>query len=460
MSTLGFIQITCPNCSTCYALSTHSILTDQAKDLDKYLKGEVETLNANFHCSKCDYSFQTQVEAEALRVETKAAQEIDTNKLKEAFTEQKQIEESIQAIDEQPLTKATSTENVSTDDNSTEAFEAFSARASDLTEEAAEEKTQVIHEDILEQIKQSTAQDRLVQDLVQSSWGEPLNPVQASGADDWSSFNTASVSTTSKVNNTEDIDYSQYAIDNYRDMQDTTNQGSGLSGHTAFTDQDQSDPEIYSDNTGNTPVNNPSRSTLSAKRIPTDKSTYASIAAILSPIIIVIIGLGYLSFHLKSNVKSADLLFSKLLPSALREAPAGLFIQQTQIRPLVLENGDVVNVVEAKIVNNSAKTIEAIQVEGLGFANAGNISQRERIMLGNPISARTVKLKSLTPTSIRELQSREMRKSINLRPNAKLDFVLVFTEPVNPKILESPNANDLGSKDMTSFALRVFGVKS
>lgn len=178
-------------------------------------------------------------------------------------------------------------------------------------------------------------------------------------------------------------------------------------------------------------------------------SPLSTLALLLLPLIVCLALLGASTLYLRNNLKASEKLLTSLFPGAAREAPSGVFIQQPKLETVVLDSGDVVNVVTGTVVNQSKKILTALTIEALGFSDSGKIITTERISAGNPISSNNATIKTLTPSNIKELQSKEAKNFI-LRPDTKMRFTLVFTRPVRTS---GEDAN------IASFATRVFSAR-
>lgn len=498
MSSTAKLIVTCPACSSSFQLSEDSKLEESLlSQVSSLIKGNSQEFSAKFHCSSCDFSFNSDLKTEHIvgknPISSQPTFDSYTQTNQEDFTNESEITppEDLQAQEVDYFNEPTTSDH-----------------------------TQVVDQDILEDIRSEGSSRLSFTDITAGSnswdqqdlWGEKdESKDQAVASDSFqlnkedrsslSSLPTSSAHTTYSVN--QDIqheDYSKYAVnsfaeaqsssknDMWRDSADTEGfKPAGMSSRESaqtlhstpakslfaqpgsISDQLSAIDSMstsFSDNnfTGSSSSSRQPNFESYADKETIERSAGSTVTLLVLPILLVLAGLSYLTFHLENNLKSADSAFNFLFPSSLREPPAGLFILEPSIRPLVLDSGDIVNVVQGKIVNKTKKTLDSIQLEGLGFSASGQLNNREKIMLGNPVSIRTVKLKTLTPSNIREIQSRDVKKALKLRPSSDMDFVFVFTDPVSPRVLDMPEQknngrNDSLNSDMSSFALRIFAVR-
>lgn len=177
---------------------------------------------------------------------------------------------------------------------------------------------------------------------------------------------------------------------------------------------------------------------------------FQSIAIFIVPLLLVFSLLGALTLYLRNDLSGSERLLSSLFPAAMREAPAGLFIQQPKFEVVVLDSGDTVRVLSGSVINQSKKALSAVMIEGLGFTDTGRVIS-EKTLAGNDLS-NSASLRSFAPSDIKLLQQREP-KNFLLRPGGKQNFVLVFSS--TPK----SGSSAVDSSSISSFAARIHSVR-
>ncbi len=432
------------------------------QQINKLLSHEITDFTSSYHCGACDFTFSSSLDASDISGDVSSASQPAQPFLRQPDFQRADFQTEQASGNQKP------------------------PQQPDFKETYSSDQTQVIDSDFFEEIRTGATSTNTINT---NPWetSESHDSFQLSGgSEDYQSPPQVSPdyrsSNYSVDQNIQHEDYSQYAVSSFSENASREDFWGGSSDPDSFDSGKPSGSDRQTRESAETILGPSTDNPLSGKPLfggfgsqkesenqpkqdfgnsieqNNERSTSATLMVLITPILIILAALSYLSFHIENNLKSADSAFNLLFPSSLREPPAGLYILEPNIRPLVLDSGDIVNVVQGKIVNKTSRTIDAIQIEGLGFSVAGQLSHREKVMLGNPVSISTVKLKTLTPSNIKEIQSRELRKSLKLRPNSEMDFIFVFTDPVSPRVLDNNKSQSLNG-DMSSFALRIFAVR-
>ena len=130
------------------------------------------------------------------------------------------------------------------------------------------------------------------------------------------------------------------------------------------------------------------------------------------------------SLYLRSDTTSASSLVQSLFPKAQRIAPAGLYIKNTRLNKVTLDNGDSIHVVTGRVVNQTSEKFSTVIIEAIAFDALGKPLVRTRVDASNTLAK--TRVKSLTLDMIKNRQTSEPFPGFALKPGANEDFAIAL----------------------------------
>lgn len=166
-----------------------------------------------------------------------------------------------------------------------------------------------------------------------------------------------------------------------------------------------------------------------------------------APLAVFLVFLAVFSFSMRANPALAAWVSQSFFSSAPRLAPPGLYIKNSRISTVTLDNGERAHIVSGKVVNNTNHIFRQIALEAISFDETGQILAKTRID-GSTTLAKT-RIKSLIPDMIRAIQKARPAKNWRLTPGEEHNFALA---------LGLDNLSDEISRGKF-FSVRIYSVK-
>lgn len=189
------------------------------------------------------------------------------------------------------------------------------------------------------------------------------------------------------------------------------------------------------------------------------KNSWRAAAILALPIIALLILLATVTFILSPQSKTKLFSYLPFTEESLVDmpvvAPAGLIVQDTKFRPVVLDNGETVYVVSGKVINTTDKALHDIKVEGLAFDSRGDLIKSSIAALSSPLNS--ARLRALSVDEIYTLQISKKDGQNFLKPGDNQNFTLAISENSNYKS-KTPGVSKATLKLATYFSARVYSV--
>jgi len=151
-------------------------------------------------------------------------------------------------------------------------------------------------------------------------------------------------------------------------------------------------------------------------------SYFFNAASILTPIFILLGGL-YLAGDSVTTSKKPSILRA-FLPQAPQLPPPELLISDLKISPVILNSGEIIQIISGVLQNGTNQTYKNIELEGLVFNSEGAILYSRRLKAGN--SFLNQNLESLTPEIIEEYQNKNNTAKFEVAPISSKEFSLAL----------------------------------
>ncbi len=398
--------VQCPECHTKFAVSDDAFL-----DIDE----------PQFHCSRCDNIFSIP------KKDLKPAQKAEDNKIETPFSLRSKEDNF---FDENPIKQEI---------RETKRTSAFLKKADhSLFNHKKDEKTDIdairtntinkespYHSFTIPQAKNaiynSDAQEETIQEELNFESNEKESPKKNSEIDSWLD---------SKATEFENS-LSSYKNDSSKDKLDTQEDLLAPPKRHQWEDSSfepiSSTPDDFQENI------------ISKKQIRSWNAVFR-LTALLFTFLIFLIFLGSYSLTHNDIFKKFDIgLFSYG-----NLAPEGLFLKNIKTITTSLNNGENINLLTGKIINDSTEAINNIIVESFLFDKDGNTIAIQRTNADSQLSTYKVRdLAILRTDIINAFQSTKMSKKHRLAPGEQMKIAIAFTNP-----------NDI--KKATSFGLRIY----
>lgn len=141
------------------------------------------------------------------------------------------------------------------------------------------------------------------------------------------------------------------------------------------------------------------------------------------PVIFCLALLAATSLVFSFNPKSSTLL-SGVLSGVPGLAPSGVHLKGVQHRVVLLDSGEQIELISGKIVNESEQDLKKIFIEGAVFNRAGDAIARAKVNAASTVA--DLRVRTLTPTMIREIQELPEKETIDLAPGTDHSFAVAL----------------------------------
>ena len=150
------------------------------------------------------------------------------------------------------------------------------------------------------------------------------------------------------------------------------------------------------------------------------RPAWRNVAWLLTPVLMCLMALAYVSFSLVKNPRDGLALTMTGGNSALHAAPAGVAIEGLSYEAVALDDGETVHLISGRVKNNSLETLREVLVEGILFDGVGALVDRSTVNIGSTLAK--TRVKSLNMEMIANLQSGKLAKKFELRPGQSHEF--------------------------------------
>lgn len=172
---------------------------------------------------------------------------------------------------------------------------------------------------------------------------------------------------------------------------------------------------------------------------------WRGVAVLTAPIIGFTLLLGALTAGVQSSSTISN-TFSSLIAGSYNSIPSSLLIEESIVKPIVLESGESIFYITGRISNQGDRAIKDIHVEGILFDATGKVTAKQISQINSPLTK--AKIKNLTPQMIKELQQSRFQRVKELKPKESGEFAIALI-----------NSGSQPIDDARYFSTRVYSAK-
>ncbi|WKZ57203.1 MAG: hypothetical protein QY326_00665 [Bdellovibrionota bacterium] len=128
------------------------------------------------------------------------------------------------------------------------------------------------------------------------------------------------------------------------------------------------------------------------------------------------------SMYLKANPQQGAAVAASLLPSHAEVPPATLYMRDTSLELVGLDNGETIHILSGILVNEGTEEFAEINLEGALFDERGEVMQRVLVPAASNLAK--TKVRSLTRDAILEMQQGQLTRKFELPAGGKAPFAI------------------------------------
>ena len=141
------------------------------------------------------------------------------------------------------------------------------------------------------------------------------------------------------------------------------------------------------------------------------------------PVIAAVLLLVALNLTLFFSADFAKSFRESFFANSVHAPPQEVFIRGAKIKRVVLDGGEVAQVISGTVVNRNENPFREVTFEGNIFDSRGKLIASKQTKAGNGLAR--ARFKSLTPEMITSMQSNNSKR-VTLRPGESQDFAIAF----------------------------------